>query len=360
MLLDWLCIYLQSTPPLFEVALYSPNLDPIVVGSGIEILQKAGVGKENVDGFGGGNTTRVEEGRYLTKDNQENEEGEGKKTVIDPIEKSTEEDKKPFINVFPSSKLKIFASSSVGFPIGSITGFLPSSSSFSWLSLVKYLPSSAFFRLDSVTFTFFNIKLIKKFNNNYMQANNIYNQIHSMQSSCFSEVESIIRRYSDNPNLIAEVSNVLQKYYINIDKKYLYALNNNEDNGDNGKDQNDDGMDIDGDGSEDGDEDEEEDEENPNENYKDTRRKYFILLTKSLNYLSKINEYLPQKKNYQIHSIKKQRIDIQEYQYWILVEFSKKSSLKNSEVYNSIQNYKYHSREGYLKFFRLCGENFYL
>ena len=60
-------VYIESTPPTFVVVLYSPNVDPVVVGSGIEVVLKAGVGKENVDGFGGGNTTGVDFNEYVSK-----------------------------------------------------------------------------------------------------------------------------------------------------------------------------------------------------------------------------------------------------------------------------------------------------
>ena len=63
-------------------------------------------------------------------------------------------------------------------------------------------------------------------------------------------------------------------------------------------------------------------------------------------------------KKYKDHRKKRESVDAQDYNFWVFVELSSKSTLKNDKVYNSEYNFKAYSNQAHYDYINRYGKNF--
>ncbi len=193
-----------------------------------------------------------------------------------------------------------------------------------------------------------------------MEISNFFTQINEIHTKCFANINQIIGNYVNNTSLTNQINDEINKAFLQIDNKYVNEYKNIIDNNRNNvaNDNNNKSS------EENEDEDEDEDEMDVDDDqipvYKEgVRRKFYLLVTKSLGDLRTILNYFPKLKYYEDHRLKRERVDIQDYNYWVLLMLSQRSTLRNEKVCNSIYNHIEKSKEGYLEFLELHGEDFH-
>jgi hypothetical protein len=185
---------------------------------------------------------------------------------------------------------------------------------------------------------------------------NFFNEVHHIQEKCFDNIKTILNKYVNNPNIINEVNNEIFKAFTDIDAKYIndynnfISINNNNNVPESNSNDSEEEMDMSGDS---------ECDSQSEFDFQGLRRKFFVLFSQKEGIIKQIVEYLPTLEKYVDHSIRRQRVDAQLYNYWILVEFSAKRTLRNDKVFNTLYNYKANSKKQYEKFMENHGEPFH-